>query len=298
MKLRQLQAFKTVLDEGSITLAAKRFGITQPAMSTLIAKLEDEIGFSLFDRHKGRLRATPEAVRFHEEVDQALNGFDKVARTARDIRDLSIGQLRVASFPGLSLEFLPRVVAEFVRKHPDVNLSLQTRSSIQVKEWLASQLFDIGIAELPVDHPAVEVEPFSVDCVCALPDQHPLTQLDIVTPAEIATYPFISLNPDHMTHFRLKRVFEMMGIPWQPHVECQLFAPTCSLVAQGVGVSIIDPFTATDFKDRGIVIRPFEPTIPFDIGILYPALRPHSLLTDKFSELLKSALKPYKQNQV
>ncbi len=297
MKLRQLQAFKTVLDEGSITLAATRFGITQPAMSTLISKLEDEIGFALFDRHKGRLRPTPEAQRFHDEVNKALNGFDKVARTARDIRDLNIGQLRIASFPGLSLALLPPVLAKFARRHPDVNLSLQTRSSAQVQEWLASQLFDIGITELPIDHPAIDVEPLSVDCVCALPDQHPLARLDVLTPADIAAYPFISLNPDHMTHVRLSRAFEAEDIPWKPHVECQLFATASSLVAQGVGISIIDPFTAADFEDRGIVVRPFSPAIPFEIGILYPALRPHSLLTDEFSKMLKSALKPFRQER-
>ena len=99
MNLRQLQAFKIVLDEGSITYAAERFGITQPAMSNLIGNLEGEIGFALFDRHKGRLRATPEAMQFSDDVDQVLNSFDKVVRTARDIRDLNRGQLRIASFP-------------------------------------------------------------------------------------------------------------------------------------------------------------------------------------------------------
>ena len=293
MKLRQLQAFKIVLDEGSITLAAERFGITQPAMSTLIGKLEEEIGFALFDRHKGRLRPTPEAIRFHEEVDQALSGFDKVSRTARDIRDLNTGHLRIASYPGVSFGLLPQVIAEFSRQHSDVRLSLQTRSSVQVQEWLASQLFDIGIAELPIDHPAIDVEPIILDCVCVLPADHPLTSLEAIAPRDLTHYPVISLNPDHMTHFRLKAAFEAAGVAWRPFVECQLFASACALVAEGVGITLADPFTADDFKTRGVELRPFTPAIPFDIGLLYPSLRPRSMLTVAFEKLLKKRLQPY-----
>lgn len=293
MNLRQLQAFRIVLDERSMTVAAQRFGVTQPAMSTLIGKLEDEIGFALFDRHKGRLRPTPEALRFQEEVDQALSGFEKVARAARDIRELNAGQLRIASLPGISMGFLPGVVADFAAEHPDVRLSLQTRSSGQVQEWMASQTFDVGISELPVDHPSINVEPLSFDCVCAMPEGHPLSNLDVTTPEDLKPYPLITLYPEHMTHFRLKTVFEDAGLPWRPHVECQIFAPACIMVARGVGVALIDPFTAVDFENRGVVTRPFAPAVRFDIGILFPALRPKSLLTEKFVRLLRDALAPY-----
>ena len=293
MNLRQLQAFKIVLDEGSITYAAERFGITQPAMSTLIGKLEDEIGFALFDRHKGRLRATPEAMQFFEDVDQVLNGFDKVVRTARDIRDLNRGQLRIASFPGLSTGLLPRILATFARTHPDVRLSLQTRSSIQVQEWLASQLFDIGIAELPVDHPAIDVEPVSVECVCVLHKDHPLAAMDVLTPGDLARHPFIALNPEHMTHYRLKKAFEDNDVTWRPQIECQLFAPACALAAQGAGVSLVDPFTAAEHRDSGIVVRPFRPSVSFDVGLLSPSLRPRSQLAREFEALLKKELQKY-----
>ncbi len=293
MNLRQLQAFKIVFAEESITLSARRFGITQPAMSTLIGKLEDEVGFSLFDRHKGRLKATPEANRFIVEVDQVLSGFDKVVRTARDIRTLNTGQLQIASLPGISIGFLPSVVAVFSKQHPEVKLSLQARSSTQVEEWLASQLFDIGIAELPIVHPAVDVEPLKLNCVCVVPEGHPLAKFDILTPADVAPYPFISLNPDHMTHFRLKAAFEADSVIWQPKVECQLFAPACMLVSEGVGVALVDPFTAADFKGRGIETRPFKPSIPFDIALLHPSLRPRSLIAEEFVTLLKKEIQIY-----
>ncbi len=290
MNVRQLKAFKTVIDRGSITQAAEIFNITQPAMSSMIATLEADVGFALFERAKGRIRPTPEALKLYEDVERALTGFDKVVRSACDIRDLRTGQLRIASLPGPSFGFLPRIVAAFHGAYPEVIVSLQTRSSVQVTEWIEAQLFDIGLAELPVDKPAIEVEPMALACVCVLPAGDPLQRLEVITPQDLRERPFISLNPDHLTHRRLKAAFEAAGLTWQPRMECQLFAPACSLAAEGVGATVVDPFTAEDFADRGIVTRPFHPPILHDIGILYPALRPRSRLAEAFASLLKREL--------
>ena len=293
MNLRQLQAFKAVMNEGTLTQAADIMAVTQPAVSSLIANLEQSVGFPLFKRHKGRIHRTPEAERFYEEVEKVLSAVETAMRSAKDIRDLELGYLRIASMPGLSLVFLPRIVARFVENRPGLMIALQTRSSLQVKQWIGAQLYDLGLVELPVDDPAIEVEPFSMDCVCVLPEGHPLTAHKCITPALVDGIPFVSLSRDHMTHFRLKQAFEAAKVAWRPRFECQLFAPACSLVAAGAGISVIDPVTAADYEGRGVVTRPFRPRIPFDIGIIYPAMRPRSRLAYAFSALLKDCLASY-----
>ncbi len=114
MNLRQLQAFKAVMNEGTLTQAADIMAVTQPAVSSLIANLEQSVGFPLFKRHKGRIHPTPEAEHFYEGVEKVLSAVEKATRSALEIRDLELGYLRIASMPGLSLVFLPRVVARFV----------------------------------------------------------------------------------------------------------------------------------------------------------------------------------------
>ncbi len=101
----------------------------------------------------------------------------------------------------------------------------------------------------------------------------------------------IVLNPDHSAHYLLKAAFEAEGISWRPHVECHLFAPGCRMAAEGAGIAIVDPFTAHDFADKGLVFRPFEPRIPYDLGVIFPALRPRARLTLEFTKALKSALR-------
>jgi DNA-binding transcriptional LysR family regulator len=279
------------MTEGSVTQAAVALGITQPAVSCLIGNLEESLGFMLFKRHRGRFQATGEAEVFLDDAERLLASYSRTTRTARDIRDLKAGSLRIAALPAVSMNFIPKLLANFVRNRPEISVSLQTRSSVQIKEWISVQLFDIGIVELPADSPAIDCDPLSFDCLCALPEGHPLMVNVCITPGDLQGEPLIVPNPEHAVHYHLKAAFELQGIPWRPHIESHLFAPNCRMVAEGAGVGIVDPFTAYDFIDQGLVFRPFEPRIPYDLGLIYPALRPRSRLTAEFAEDIKSALR-------
>ena len=85
MNLRQLEAFRAVILGQTVTRAAEMLCISQPAATRLIASLEEDIGFSLFDRIKGRLQPTPEAMTLYQEVQRSLLGVERIARTAQDI---------------------------------------------------------------------------------------------------------------------------------------------------------------------------------------------------------------------
>ena len=291
MNLRQIEAFRAVMTEGSVTQAAVALGVTQPAVSCLINNLEEALGFMLFKRHRGRFQPTGEAEVFLEDADRLLASYSRTVRTARDIRDLKAGSLRIAAMPAVSQNFMPKLIARFVRGRPEINVSLQTRSSIQIKEWVSVQLFDIGFTELPADSPAIDCEPLCVDCLCALPEGHPLAHKDSITPADLAGESLIVPNPEHTVHYQLKAAFDAAGIPWAPHIESRLFAPNCRMVAEGAGIAIVDPFTAHDFSNEGLAFKPFEPRIPYDLGLIYPSLRPRSRLATEFTEDIKSAFR-------
>lgn len=291
MNIRQIEAFRAVMMEGSVTQAATVMGVSQPAVSGLIANLESSLGFLLFNRHRGRFQPTGEAIAFLEDADRLVATHGRAFRTARDIRDLKSGSLRIAALQAISMNFLPKLIAEFVAVRPDVKVSLQTRSSTQIREWISVQFFDIGIVELPTDNPAFECEPLSFDCVCALPAGHPLAQKEVITPRDLEHESVIALNPEHATHFQLKTAFEKEGIAWAPHIESFLFAPACRMAAEGAGIAIVDPFSVSDFAHLGLVGRPFEPRIPYDLGLIFPALRPRTRLAAAFTTQLKAALR-------
>ena len=172
---RQIEAFKAVMEAGRVTDAAQKLNLSQPAVSKLLASFESAIGMRLFSRSKRRLTPTAEASSLLREINRIFVGVEGVTRFASELRNMRTGELTIASVAALGQRHVPRVIAEFLKKHASVNIGLHLRSSHDVADWAASQKTDVGISMMPVDHPAVRDEILcEVDAVCVLPNGHRL----------------------------------------------------------------------------------------------------------------------------
>lgn len=293
MNIRQLECFRAVMVTGTMTRAAETLGISQPAVSNLIASLEHQIGFGLFVRRRGRLMPTPEASYFYEEANHTLDSFERIAQTAQEIRNRKMGRLVIASYPGVAIHFLPAVISGFMAGRPNVRFKLLSRSSDIVRGMIPTQKFDVGIVELPVDHPGVKTEPLIFQCRCVLPSGHPLAERDVVTPRDLDGVPFISLYPEHMTYYRLARLFADADADWNVVAETQFFATCCGFVANGAGVALVDPFTAAHYAGKGLVTRRFAPVVPYELGLIFPIDRVQSRLAEAFVATFKESIVPF-----
>jgi DNA-binding transcriptional LysR family regulator len=288
---RQLEAFQAVMEAGSVTAAAERMLITQPAVSRLIRDLEQGLGFELFERRKGRLTATVEARFLHEEVQRSFMGLDKIIQIAGDIRTLNAGSLRIAAMPALAYALLPRVIGKFSAAHPNVGISLQIRSSAKVLEWIASQQFDVGFAATQQTHLAVEQEPLlDARFVTVLPARHRLRDKPLITPRDLENENFISLGPELDVRRKIDEIFAEAGVARHLTIDSQLSFAVCTMVASGIGVSLVEPVTASEFLDRGIVMRPFEPELRYQYDLLFPLYRARSKAARRFIEMVRSEL--------
>jgi len=288
MNLRQLEAFRAVMLTGSVTRAAHSMHLSQPAVSKLIADLEYAIGFKLFVRSKGStLVITPEAGYFFHEVERSFIGIDALKKTATDIRNLSTGNLHIASLPALSFSFLPQVVREFRADHPGVSIHLDTHSSSTVRQLVANQQFDMGLATRAHEVSGVAATTFlrSVGA-CILPPGHRLAARPYIEPADLAGEPFISLMHGDQTRRRIDRIFEDAGVERDLVVETQYAITHCNLVTLGVGCSIVNPATAIDFIAQGLAIVPFRPRIEFEYMLFTPELRPLPEIALRFIEVM------------
>lgn len=294
LKLSQLEVFKAVMETGSISAAAARLNRTQPAVSIALSKFEDESGIALFDRSRGRFTPTPEAERLYEEVERGLLAIERVASTARDLREGGVGHLRVAADGAPSIHFLPGVIAGFARDHQDVRIDLHTRSSKQIVAWVAGRQIDVGIVEMPVHWPGVAYEPFSQACVCIMPSRHPLARCSVVTPADLEQYPVISILENHPIDTQLEAAMACAGCRLDSPIRGYFFATCRSLVGRGAGLAIVDAINGDDALGGGVVSRPFEPTIRYDMAIVYAARPAPSPLISSFVEALRGALAPYR----
>jgi DNA-binding transcriptional LysR family regulator len=290
MDVRLLEAFRAVVDHRTVTNAAASLGVTQPAVSAQIARLEQELGFQLFERGNGRLKPTPEGLLFYAEASKALTGIDRLTQAAEQIRTAQVGRLVIASHPSAAISLLPPIISAFLAARPGVLVRLVSRNSDVISRLLPSESYDIGIAELPVDESAVQVTRFRLRCVAVLPPGHPLATRKRLSPALLAPHPVVALAPTLQTALRLKTTFAEAGADLTPVAEAEYFATLCGLVASGAGWSLVDPLSAQTFQHLGLTLRPFDPAITYEIGAFFAREREPSILTQAFLTLLSDKL--------
>jgi DNA-binding transcriptional LysR family regulator len=290
MDVRLLEAFRAVVDHRSVTQAAAAMGVTQPAVSAQIARLEQELGFSLFDRGTGRLKPTAEGMLFYAEATKALTGIDRLAQAAEQIRTAQLGRLVIASHPSAAISLLPGLVAAFLAERPGVLVRLISRNSDVVSRLLPSESYDIGIAELPVDEAAVRLTRFRMRCVAILPPGSKLATRGNLSPGLLSGQPAVAPSRTLQTSGRLVQAFAEAGAEWSPIAEAEYFASVCGLVASGAGWSIVDPLSARTFQHLGLTIRDFEPAIHYEIGAFCARDREPSILAQSFMAMLADKL--------
>jgi DNA-binding transcriptional LysR family regulator len=294
IRIRQLEAFRAIMITGGVTAAAGMLNISQPAVSRLIAHLEQTLGFAVFQRRKGRLHPTQEASFLFDEVERVFATLEHISQISHDILHQKTGHLRIGCLPGFATSLMPKVVADFLSGRPDVTVSLQTRSSARVREWIAAQQYDVGIADEFDGHNAVEHEPFEIRGVCVVAANHRLAGHDIITPDDLDGEPMITNDRNHSFHIAVEQAFEAADVEMFRRVEVRQFATACLLANRGIGASIVSSIDAAEYATEGLVTIPFEPAISFKIDLLYPAYHPRPLLLREFTNLFKQALEPFR----
>jgi DNA-binding transcriptional LysR family regulator len=293
MNIRQLEAFRAVMLAGSTVGAAQLLHTSQPAVSRLIHQLEAALQMPLFDRTSGRLVPTVEAGLLYTEVERTFQSVDKIREIARDIRAADAGSLSIASLPLLGLGFIPAAIQEFKSIHPRTNITLKLLPSPKVEEAVAIQNVDFGFAEYPFEassfeRPGLEVEEFCrVFHRLGVPVEHPLARREVVRPEDLAGERFVSLSRETVGRMKVDLLFDRAGVQREMSLDTQVMNVVAKFIIRGLGVGLVDPFTAADFADRGLATVPFEPDVDLHVGLLYPSHRPMSRIAREFVALLR-----------
>lgn len=273
INMRQIEAFRAVMLTGGITAAADLMNVTQPAVTRLIHDLQSRLGLRLFERRGARIVPTGEAHSLYREVERSFVGLDRILRAAVELRERRAGTLRIASLPALASSFMPGFVGRFLATRPGLDVALFGLPSSTVLDWVATGQCDFGLAELPVEHAAITVEPIvPVPAMAVVPARHRLARRRRLRPEDFADQQFISLGHSTLLRFRIDAAFSKASIRRQMRIETPLSMIACTFAAAGVGLSIVDPFSATH-SGRDVVAIPFVPRVDVEFGVLYPAHR-------------------------
>jgi DNA-binding transcriptional LysR family regulator len=290
---RHIEVFRAVMTAGSVTGAAALLHTSQPTLSRDLARLEQLLGYALFERERGRLKATARARALFDEVERSFQGLARVVERARALGRAEDTELSVLSLPALSHALLPAALAALLAEHPGARVDITPAEPPLLDAWMGEQRFDLGLAEQATPLPGVRVEPvLEADEVAVLPAHHPLARHERLALQDFAALDFISLAAEDPYRREIDARFEAAGISRRLRLQTHSAVAVCELVRAGLGVAIVNPLTAAACASDGLVVRPLAVSIPYRVSALIPLHRPAQPLVDDLLSALRCARPP------
>jgi DNA-binding transcriptional LysR family regulator len=271
---RQIEAFQAIMQAGSVSDAALRMGISQPAASRLLRDLQHNLSLELFERSGNRLNPTPAAYTLYSEVERSFTGLQRIAAVADNLREKRARQLRVAAMPALSNDFLPRFTGAFLQAREDLHVTLHGVITPVIMDWMVNNQCDLGFIESSTPTFSLRtVKIPAVPRVAVLYPGHRLAAKPVVHITDFEGEDFIALPPDSVGMRQIGVVTKAHGVSLRPRADSPLTEIVCGMVASGLGISISDPYTArARARASGdLVVRPLLPAIPFSFTAVLPS---------------------------
>ncbi|RUM99416.1 LysR family transcriptional regulator [Pseudaminobacter arsenicus] len=290
MDVKLLETFRAVIETQSMTGAARLLEVTQPAISSQIARLESQVGFALFERVNGRLKASHQGRLFYAEVRNALGMIEQLAQEADNIRAGVAESVTIASHPSGSISILPGVIAELMRTRPLARIRMINRTSEEVRAIFEAGAADIAIAEWPIHIPDIHLQRYMVPCVAIVPEKHELAEKTVINPGDLSGVPLVGMPVARLIGHQIRNAFVEHHIDYLPVAESEYFSTICGMVAAGCGVAIVDRWSAETFRPLGLAVRPFQPHISYEIGVFRRANPAPTPLMDELAALLHQRL--------
>lgn len=291
LSLRLLEVFGAVMQHQTTVRSAEALGISQPAVSTAIRALEAQVGFALFERRNRRILPTEEALDLYREVEPIFSMLRSVEGRVRDLRAGAAGKLRIMATPPLGHSLAPVALKRFLDARPGVVIDYDVRRAETVAEAVAAGSADIGLVLLASPRNGVEIEVIGdADMVAMAPPAHPLAARATLEPPEVAMAGFVGLQSGSRLGEILRDAFRAAGTPYAPRVEVR-YCHTAAVLAQaGLGVAVVDRYTAGFMQGAGLVSRRFRPSASAPCCVLTRAGAPVSQLVRHFADEIRLAV--------
>lgn len=198
MDLDQLEIFLEVARLASFSRAAEKRYRTQPAISSQIRALEEEVGARLLDRSGGRVSLTASGKLFFKYAEETLEHRKTILREIAETERVPRGEIVVGANEGTCLHILPEVFAQFKRDYPGVSVSIKRADYARILESVLENAVDFGVVSLPVNDNRLQAELIHRDeLVVITPPRHPLASKKTVTVAEVAAFPLVVPKAGH-----------------------------------------------------------------------------------------------------
>jgi len=239
MDFDQLETIIEAARLSSFSRAAEKRFRTQPAISSQIRSLEEEVGARLLDRSGGKVSLTASGKLFVKFAEDTLDARKAALTAIAETERVPRGEIVVGANEGTCLHILPEVFAHFKKQYPDVSVSIRRADYAKVLESVIDNSVDFGFVSLPVTDGRLTAVPIHRDdLVLIVPPRHPLAKLKSASAKDIAQYPLVMPKVGH-TRDGLDALFHQHKL--KPRIAMELDSSELlkRFVAADVGVGFI-----------------------------------------------------------
>lgn len=298
MNSRQIEIFHTVMLLGTVTEAAQKLGITQPAVTASLKQIEASLGFNLFHRAGGRLHPTAEAKILFEEAARIQNSLDVFGKLAERLKKDLTTHLRIAAPPVLCHDLIPEAIARFSADRSDCLIDVTTQHHDSILDDVASSVGqnNLGLTFGLDDRPGLGSLLLGRSEIMGLvPVDWPLSDKGELEVQSLEGKPVVGTFAGEPLGNAVNALFEQADIAPNHVTRVHNHSVAANLASKGVGVAIVDSLTATyaqRYFDNGqYQITPVANAPSLPVTAIYSYEHPLNKNARRFTEIFRSCLR-------
>jgi DNA-binding transcriptional LysR family regulator len=294
ISLQQLRALTAVAETGSFTLAAEALQLTQPAISHLVKRLEEELAQPLVVRGR-RIRMTNAGQMMVDTAVRALRLIDESVDACRSQSQLREGRIVLAVGHLTAGALLPPLLGRFSQKHPTLATTLLDSTADQMISRILSQEADLGFgSDIGQKHSELATEPlFSERMALFVREDHPLAQHAVVEARHLEALPFIHVNPDANVWRAVSRQLSSMANVYPRVVHhVSMLSTAFGLIQAGAGVALLPRYVEVLMPGNLRALGVVRPTLEYPVVAIRLAKHPLNPAAMAFLAMARQHMKP------
>jgi DNA-binding transcriptional LysR family regulator len=238
--LTDLRLYLNILDTGNITAGAARSHLSLAAASARIRAMESSLGIEFLDRGRRGVTPTPAGKALAKHARALLQQAERMQQDLAEYAKGVKGQVRLLCNTTAITEYLPELLADFLREHPNLDIDLQELPSARITHALRQGAADLGIVSDAVDTDDLQTRPFRDDpLVLILPSDHPLAEQPSLTFADTLSHDYVALGASSALAIHLEEQALHIGQRMAIRIRADGFDGVIRMVARGAGLAIV-----------------------------------------------------------
>ena len=288
-RLRQIEAFLQVAKTRNFTRAGNVLGLSQPALSALVSKFEDEMGIKLFHRTTRSVSLTEAGENFLPNAERILMDVHLSVYELKEAAMLVEGRIRLAAPPSLCSSRLPRWIGAFSEDHPGISISVFERMEETILDMISNTQCDLALSVQAKDRDDIIFRPvFKDKLVLLCREDHDFADFDIIPWQMLEQQGMIALEPGTSIRQCMEEAKFKARISLQITSEVQSVSTAIGFVRAGLGLTVLGESDLSEISMEGLeVVELEEPVVPRSFGIMHSVEKPLSPSASEFAKRIE-----------